>query len=100
MKRFNKCKIVRPLLISNIIFFILVFANYCYAGTAANRGHTEQNAAGGIGLFNSIESIRELNVPLPNANTNYYYNNESIDIQSLKQPIVTINKIVAYVNKG
>jgi peptidyl-prolyl cis-trans isomerase SurA len=94
-----KFKTSKLLPICSLLFLAFVSVG-SYAGTAANRGHTEQNSGGGISLFNSVESVPVLNVPLPNANTNYYYNTESIDKKSLSQPIVTIDKIVAYVNKG
>ncbi len=40
-----------------------------------------------------------LNVPLPSANTPYYANYESVSYNS-NAPIKTVDKIVAYVNKG
>ena len=46
-----------------------------------------------------IPESPSFNVPLPSANTAYYANYESIN-HNVNSPITTVNKIIAYVNRG
>lgn len=49
--------------------------------------------------FSKITESPILNVPLPSANSSYYANPESIN-HNLNAPIITVDKIIAYVNRG
>lgn len=84
--------------IYNLIFIVvMMIGQFVFAG-AMQRG---DNSTTPIAVSSSNKHIESslLNVPLPNASTAYYANYESIN-HKLNSPVTTVNKIVAYVNRG
>ncbi len=73
------------LYIYNLIFIVIIMIG--------------PNATTSVALSNKPAESIVLNMPLPSANTAYYANYESINYNS-SLPLTTVDKIVAYVNKG
>ena len=78
-----------------LLIILLLFTNAVFAD-ALQRG---SNSTAPATVVSKAPESPVLNVPLPSANTPYYANYESLNYNK-NAPIKTVNKIVAYVNKG
>ncbi|MDQ5922283.1 MAG: peptidyl-prolyl cis-trans isomerase SurA [Pseudomonadota bacterium] len=96
---------VKSLFVMNAIiitaFIAVICSQACYASNVSQRGtYGTTSSANDTASFASESKPSQLNVPLPNANTKYYYTYESENLADNKLPITTVNKIVAFVNKS
>ena len=88
-------------IIKLLLVTVLVFSGQMLFADAMSRGdYGISSSNNGIGSFgNAPKESPILNVPLPSANSSYYANPESINY-NIHAPIKTVNKIVAFVNRG
>lgn len=82
--------------IHNLLLIVLLISSKVVFANAMQRGY---NSTAPVEVVDKAPASPILNVPLPSANTPYYANYESINY-NVNAPIKTVNKIVAYVNKG
>lgn len=72
----------------------------CYASNVQRGTYGTTATDDATSSFFAESRTPTLNVPLPSANTKYYYSSESATFKDTALPIKSINKIVAFVNKG
>ena len=79
-----------------VLLLLLSICSLSFASVMQRGAGTNNNVS--ISSPDKLTPI--LNVPLPSANTNYYYSYESNENAYKNLPIKVVNKIIAFVNKG